>query len=267
MASTIDSNHKYAYGANVGWIDVGGSNDGGVIGQFFCSGFIYGANIGWIHLGDGTPDNGVAYSNSSGSDYGVNHDGLGHLSGYAYGENIGWVTFEQSYGEPQVDMTSGILSGYVWSGNIGWISLSNSTAHVRTQTLDAGADTDFDEIPDAWEYSYSKGLNDLSYGVDSDGDGLFDEEEYLADTNPFDSNDLLHISDFLVSGNTNIVVWPCLPTRAYRLEYNTDLVHSNWNAVSESFIPPSESEVEETVYGVTDSNRFYRVVAFPPLTP
>ena len=53
-ATTIDPDNKYAYGANIGWVNAyaDGAN-GAVIGQAFCSGYMYGANVGWIHLGDG----------------------------------------------------------------------------------------------------------------------------------------------------------------------------------------------------------------------
>ena len=83
-ATTITPSNKYAYGANVGWMDWrGDTNNGAVIGEFVCSGYIWSANVGWIRLGDGTPVNGIRYLNNSASDYGVNHDGLGNLSGCA----------------------------------------------------------------------------------------------------------------------------------------------------------------------------------------
>lgn len=116
-ATTIDPANPYAYGTNMGWInaEADGAN-GAVIGQAFCSGYMYGANVGWIHLGDGAPVNGMAYANDSATDYGVNHDGLGSLSGYAYGANIGWINFEQTHGQPQVNLETGDLSGYVPTG-------------------------------------------------------------------------------------------------------------------------------------------------------
>ena len=129
-ASTIDPFNQYAFGANIGWLDwSGGSGQtatGAVIGEYVCSGYIYSANIGWINLGSGLPANRIQYQNNSATDFGVNQDGLGNLSGYAYGANIGWITFEQTYGQPKVNLITGKLSGYVWSANCGWISLSNA---------------------------------------------------------------------------------------------------------------------------------------------
>src|SRR5687768_7611126 len=93
-ATTINTENKFAYGANIGWMDWrGDAASGAIIGEFVCSGFVYAANVGWIHLGDGTPANNIRYQNNSASDFGVNHDGVGNLVGYAYGANIGWLTF------------------------------------------------------------------------------------------------------------------------------------------------------------------------------
>ena len=69
----------------------------------------------------------------------MNNDGLGNLRGYAYGANIGWINFEQTYGQPKVNLLTGQLSGYVWSANCGWISLSNAVAYVQTDTIQQGA--------------------------------------------------------------------------------------------------------------------------------
>jgi len=118
-ATTINPVNKYAYGANIGWIDWrGDTNSGAVIGEFVCSGYIYAANLGWINLGSGSPANGIQYQNLAGNDFGVNQDGLGNLRGYAYGANIGWINFENT-GAPKVDLKSGRMTGSVWSANCG----------------------------------------------------------------------------------------------------------------------------------------------------
>jgi hypothetical protein len=267
--STIDPANKYAYGANIGWINAyadGGTN-GAVIGLAFCSGYMYGANVGWIHLGDGDPDNHIAYANNSATDYGINHDGLGNLTGYAYGANIGWINFEQTHGQPKVNLETGQLSGYAWGANVGWISLSN----VVTLSLDSGPDTDHDNIPDSWEYGHTNTLRVLAIngaGTDSDGDGVSDVDEYLADTDPFDIADYLRITGFQAYGTTNDVTWPVRTTRRYTLQHTLALTNTiPWTATSSSFIPPYGPDVTATVPGVADTNRFYRVQVAPPLSP
>ena len=139
--TTIDVTNRWAYGANIGWMDWrGGTGDyGAVIGTNFCSGYIYAANVGWINLGNGAPANCTYYQNNSTSDFGVNNYN-GYLLGYAYGANVGWVSFETN-GLPRVNMLTGELSGYVWSANCGWISLSNAVAYVQTDYISSGAPT------------------------------------------------------------------------------------------------------------------------------
>ena len=264
--TTIDPANKHAYGANVGWMNAEADTaNGAVIGQAFCSGYMYGVNVGWIHLGDGDPHNHVAYANNSATDYGVNHDGLGNLTGYAYGANMGWINFEQTHGQPKINLATGALSGYAWGANVGWINL----ATLATLTLGSGPDSDVDGIPDAWEYGHTNTLVVLDKnGKDSDVDGISDVDEYGADTDPFDAGDYLRITDFQTLGTSNLVTWPVKTTRRYTLQHTFALTNTiPWTATSPPFIPPSGPDVTETIPGVADPNRFYRVQAAPPLSP
>lgn len=215
-ASTIDPAHRFAYGANIGWVDcrADGAN-GAVVGEYVCSGWIYSANCGWIGLGSGAPTNGVRYCNASASDYGVNHEPGGRLRGFAYGANIGWVAFE-SNGAPRVNLATGALDGCAYGANVGWISLSNAFACVRTASVRAGADADADAIPDAWEILRAGRTGWLGRSGDADGDGASDFEEYVADTDPLDSGDVLRVTDFTV-GDSMRVSWRPSPSRLYRL--------------------------------------------------
>src|SRR5436190_12441654 len=69
--TTINPTNKFAYGANIGWMDWrGDTNSGAAIGEYVCSGYLYAANVGWINLGNGTPTNGIQYRNVSANDFG-----------------------------------------------------------------------------------------------------------------------------------------------------------------------------------------------------
>ncbi len=144
--TTVDAANRYAYGANLGWLDwCGDTANGAVVGLNVCSGNIYSANVGWINLGNGSPGNGQAYLNNSATDFGVNRDAQGNLRGYAYGANIGWINFEAN-GAPKMDVLTGNFSGYAYAANCGWVSLSNASAFVQSTVLAGNAGSAFSKI-------------------------------------------------------------------------------------------------------------------------
>ena len=266
-ATTIDPANNYAYGANIGWMDWRGDvANGAVIGEYVCSGSIYSANLGWISLGSGSPANQIQYQNNSAADFGVNHDGFGNLTGYAYGANIGWIVFEQTYGQPKVDLFTGKLSGSVYSANCGWISLSNATAHVQTATIRAGADTDADGLPDAWEWQNFGNLSQTGSG-DADGDGVSNLNEYLAGTSPIDASDYLRIT-YVARGDVTpdftTLHWTSVPTRCYTIQARTNLVSSSWADAVGYGLGVSSSTFNT---GNPTNAEFYRIKAYRPLMP
>jgi hypothetical protein len=271
--SNINAVNRYAWGANVGWLDwrADGAN-GVVIGAYVCSGYIYAANCGWIHLGDGTAVDGVRYQNNSGTDFGVNHDGLGNLRGFAYGANIGWVNFE-AQGAPKVDLVTGKLSGLVYGANIGWISLSNALAFVQTDSITPGVDSDGDGIADGYEYQWAGDLATMNATTDQDGDGVSDREEFLADTNPSDAGDFLRITGIGASalGAGRDLTWTSQPTRQYRIQLRDDLnAGAPWLDSGLGLILPGTGSTTKRSLPNPDPappHRFFRVEAVRPLSP
>jgi len=272
--STINADNKYAYGANVGWINARGDiTNGAVIGDFKCWGYMYGANIGWINLGNGLPTNGIRYSNTAANDFGVNHDGNGNLSGYAWGANIGWIRFETKYGKPKVALYTGNLSGYAWGANIGWISLSNAVANgfVRTDSFGEGPDTNGNNIPDDWEKDRAGNLSTLTLTGDYDNDGVLDPDEYRANTDPMNRDSFLGITALARSGNatTSEVTWASTPTRLYYVEKNTAMTNgAGWTDSGLGIEIPDPGAT--TVRAFADPavpKRFFRVRAVRPPAP
>ncbi len=277
-ATTINAVNRYAYGANLGWMDWRGDvASGAVIGAFVCSGSIYAANAGWISLGDGTPVSGVRYGNDSAADFGVNHDGAGNLTGYAYGANIGWLTFTNRasdgsvYDGPRVDLLTGRLSGYVWSANCGWISLSTAQGFVQTDTMDCGPDTDGDGIPDMWELQFAANLGILNGGGDNDGDGMSNLEEFDADTSPVDPNSVLRITSIVKATPVSPtgLTWTSRPTRLYRVHGTGDLgVPFPWPDSGLGLIPPGAgASTTRDLPPTADAYQFFAVEAIKPLQP
>ena len=277
-ATTINSANKYAYGANLGWMDWrGDTNSGVVIGEYVCSGYIYAANVGWIHLGSNAPANGICYQNNSATDYGVNHDGQGNLSGYAWGPNIGWVVFTNTAATgplvstyvPRVDLKTGRLGGYAYSVNCGWISLSNAFAFVQTDAIAGGADSNANGLPDAWERENFGALG-VNPNADPDRDGMSNKQEYLAGTNPNDPNDKLAIRALTTTpgGTMANVTWKSTLTRCYYLQQRLDLNPSTvWFDSGLGQIAPDGTATLRTVTGTNMPMRFYRVQAVRPLSP
>jgi hypothetical protein len=277
-ATTINAVNRFAYGANIGWMDWSGDvANGAVVGAFVCSGNIYAANVGWISLGNGTPVNGVRYQNDAAADFGVNHDGAGNLLGYAYGANIGWVTFTNRaadgtlYDGPKVNLLNGQLSGSVWSANCGWISLSNAQAFVQTDTMDCGPDSDGDGIPDMWELQFAANLGVLNGAGDPDGDGLSNAEEFAADTNPLNAASVLRVISTVkpTPASATALTWSSSPTRLYRIYGATDLaLPVVWSEVGIGLIPPDAgAATTRNVAASADPHRFFLIQAVKPLQP
>jgi hypothetical protein len=262
-ATTIDPVNRYAWGANLGWMDwYAGGTDGAVVGNYVCSGYIYSANVGWINLGSGSPADGIYYQNNSAADFGVNNDGLGNLSGYAWGANIGWITFEQTYGQPKVNLLTGQISGCVWSANCGWISLSNAVAYVQTDTISPGALAP-DGLPIAWLLTYF-GTTNVNANTDPTGKGMTITQDYLAGTEPTNPNSILRITaENLSSGGTSAALtWNSVPTRYYYILKTPSLGSPVWTDSGLGLISPSAGST--TAASFTDTNlvtRFYRVEA------
>ena len=125
-AENIDPDNdgsQYAYGENVGWLNLEPQGDGGhgvEVTDSALTGYMWGENIGWINL---TPTEG-----------GVVNDGNGNLSGYAWGENVGWIDFAPAGGGVYID-ACGDFNGTAWGENIGWINFrsdGDNPFYIRT---------------------------------------------------------------------------------------------------------------------------------------
>lgn len=267
-ATTIDAVNRYAHAANLGWINcLADTNNGVVIGEYVCSGYLYSANTGWINLGNGSPTNGIYYLNRSANDFGVNLDAYGNLYGYAYGENIGWINFEGT-GSPKVDLLTGKISGYAYSANCGWISLSNAAAFVQTDTIQKGVDSNNDGIPDAWELQYF-GTISIDVNADPDGDGISNLNEYLAGTDPTTPRSYFKITGFTFApgGSNAALTWTSQSTRYYYLQFALNLDSGPWFDSGLGLIPADGSTTSRSYNATNAAMRFYRVKAVRPLMP
>ena len=272
--STIDPDDKFAYGANLGWINLEGDDiNGVVVGEAFLAGSAWGANCGWIGFGDGSPENGYAYSNNSADDFGVNNDGAGNLSGFAYGANIGWINFgwtdSSDPDRPRVDLSSGDFSGFAYSANCGWINLG---AGYLTTLRQECYDEDGDGMADPWEIENFGNTTTADATTNQDKDGALDFQEYLALTDPNDGTSFFTILSQQQQpdgANTEVTVeFNSDPGRLYQIVLSDDLMSFPEDSGLGIFAPDAGSTTTKvfTVPGIPE-DKYYRALAVKPLQP
>jgi len=217
---TFKTGGDQAWAGNLGWIDFGAERSSGVqIGEFYLAGHAYSLSSGWILFGDGEPANGIRYSNEDLDDFGVNRLADGSLRGWAYSPNLGWIAFHEN-GDPRMDILSGRFSGHAYALQAGWISLEL----LETGRIEPGPDFNGNGIPDSWELDRLGALVDDA-GLDSDGDGMTDYQEYLADTDPLSHGDRFAISELGREESLEWTLeWRASASRLYFVESSDDLI-------------------------------------------
>lgn len=274
--TTISPTQKFAHSANAGAINFRPGQpaplEGIVVGEFFLSGKAYGANVGWMNLGNGAPANGIAYQNNSATDYGVNHDGAGNLRGMAYGANIGWINFGwaaiNNPQRPRLHLLTGEFSGFAYSGNLGWINLGSN---ALTTTAIRLTDDDQDGIADAWERTYFNNLTTAGAVTDTDKDGVSDVNEYQADTAPNSSADSFRVMNTVVDAAATqaTLTFRTRPTRLYRIELSDNL--AMWTNSQLGTITPDPGPTTTRMFTWSGGSwsgtgsLFFRAVALRPL--
>lgn len=113
-ATNINSESKYAWSENAGWLNFASENGGVMVNDADLTGYIWSENLGWISL-NCSNNNSCATSN-----YKIANNNEGNLSGYAWSDTVGWINFAPANGGVDIN-SSGEFSGYAWGENIGWI--------------------------------------------------------------------------------------------------------------------------------------------------
>lgn len=122
-------------------------------------------------------------------------------------------------------------------------------------------DSDGDGMADGWEYANFGSVTGGDPAGHSDGDGVPDLGEFIADTEPFKDFDYPRMSSISVSGATIWVTAPTSPSRVYTLEFADRLDTGSWGAS----LPARLGTGEPVRWGWSgNSNMFFRcTVALP----
>ncbi|MDZ8117433.1 family 16 glycosylhydrolase [Pontiella agarivorans] len=119
------------------------------------------------------------------------------------------------------------------------------------------SDSDLDEMPDWWEVENELDVTADDYESDTDNDGSFSGDEFIAGTNPQDAGSVFKVSSVPDAGSFTIY-FDAEPGRLYSIETSDDL-SEEWNLLTNG-IAGNGSRIE-IVNEFLSSNRFYRVTA------
>jgi len=117
-----------------------------------------------------------------------------------------------------------------------------------------------DGIPDTWRLLYFGTVSNLlsAAGLDPDGDGASNWQEYVAGTNPMDPASVLRLTPLAPAPNFT-VQWPSVPGKTYMVQSSSSLFATNWSTTASNL--PGTGQMMQ----LSDTNtpappaRFYRV--------
>jgi hypothetical protein len=99
--------------------------------------------------------------------------------------------------------------------------------------------------------------------ADTDGDGSSDGSEALAGTDPNDLNSSLRVTRTTADGGGFLIQWDCVVGKKYRVQYRDDLANG-WSDLSGSDVTATTTTtnvIDGTAAG--QPTRFYRVLLVP----
>jgi hypothetical protein len=122
-------------------------------------------------------------------------------------------------------------------------------------------DADSDGLPDAWEIQYFGSISDLraTPGADPDGDGFNNLQEYVAGTNPLDSNSSLRFDSVECSPGGIALQFNAVAGKTYSIVFRTTLGTGVWSALTNLPAATISGPVIVADQSANASTRFYRL--------
>jgi hypothetical protein len=119
-------------------------------------------------------------------------------------------------------------------------------------------DSNSNGLPDDWEQFYFTNLTQTA-SADFDGDGVSNENEFRAGTNPTEATSVFQISTFQHAGQQSELHWPNLPSRRFEVDFSDEL--TTWQTLTN---PAVQFPTAATAIWSETTNapaRYYRVRA------
>lgn len=182
---------------------------------------------------------------TNGADLCVDVSGIGYGRAHA-------VLREYSPGAKDTVTSTSRLEGGVFHFNC-------SSQALVSAFIDAfQLDTDADGIWDGWERQHFTNLTTASSSTDYDSDRFPDFREFIAGTNPSDSNSCLKVSELACENVSNVVLkWQSASNILYAIEWSTNLLQA-FHEITNSL--PATVPVNTYTNAVTNREReYYRV--------
>jgi hypothetical protein len=100
-----------------------------------------------------------------------------------------------------------------------------------------GVDIDLDGMEDGWELQHGFSPAERADAVqDADQDGHTNLQEYLAGTDPRDSNSVMRITTCQMDAATFRIDFTSVPGKLYRVERASDSQPGDWEAVADNVL-------------------------------
>ncbi len=167
-----------------------------------------------------------------------------------------------------VSFSEGSFVGYLTvpapAANLALTAADNTaTGRSNSVTVQSAASTAGDGLPDAWKLVNGLGLSVNAASLDSDGDGMSNQREYNAGTDPLSATSRLRVTGLATdSKNTVTLQFSALAGKLYRVSTSDDLL--TWTPLSSPAILPTATGTQTvTLPYLRKPAAFYRVEIVP----
>jgi 1,4-alpha-glucan branching enzyme len=156
------------------------------------------------------------------------------------------------------------VHGYVGTDAFDFVvadGLATSLPATVTLVMQPPVDADTNGLPDAWEQAHFTNEVLAAPGEDVDGDGADNLSEYLAHTDPRDSNSVLRLHQLQLDSGGCSLWWTSVGGTRYRLEHSAEIDATQSGAGFQPLPRPLEQEVDPAPYGAPSAMSFLDPVA------